>query len=273
MVMKEICSDLEDRQISKLDEYARIAYRIRKAGRSALRVRKIQTNPGSGVGAKTSRMANKENSSATNSSFEPPSLDHCGALLASNSPSSESSIRNQEAIADRAKEDPAALSESGKPQATSKATKAAEARSEKDSREGLLTRSPPPLSHREELTRSAKEAAGAPGYSSHSQVPSKNSLPLLRFAESLSDGTRQGRNTKSSENAVERLAKCEEFLATGRKGSSGSLYPRREINTLKGTPTIPTLITHLGKGPRTNASKEADLQGPSLIDHGLELEA
>jgi hypothetical protein len=130
MVKMEICSNPEDRQISKLNEYTLIAYRIRKAGRGVLRVRRIQTNPGGGVDAKTFLPANKEVSLATNGSFEPPSLDRCGALLAPSSPSPESSIRNQEAIVSHAKADPAALSESVKPRASSEGAKAAEARSE-----------------------------------------------------------------------------------------------------------------------------------------------
>lgn len=55
--------------------------------------------------------------------------------------------------------------------------------------------------------------------------------------------------------------------------SSESSDPRRGSNTFKGTPPIPALITRLGKGPGTSAPKGADLQGPSQVDQGLELEA
>jgi len=76
MVKMEICSDLEDQQISKLSESSLIAYRIRKVRRDArLGLRKFKSSKPSsrgGDGTKFFLSASKEVSSVTNGSSEPP---------------------------------------------------------------------------------------------------------------------------------------------------------------------------------------------------------
>ncbi len=166
MVKMEICSDSEDQQIFKLNEYSLIAYKIWKAGRDARlgfgKFKSKKSIPSDGAGAKAYRPASKEDSSATNGSSEPLAHDHHEALLVLSSPTPKSSLRKQEVNAGLASADRAALNKSGRPQAPSKGAKAATAKSDGKSREGLPQRSPSPFSHREEQARSAKEAARAP---------------------------------------------------------------------------------------------------------------
>jgi hypothetical protein len=70
-----------------------------------------------------------------------------------------------------------------------------------------------------------------------------------------------------------RLATSEELPVAGGKDSREKSESRRGLNTFKGTPPIPALIAHLGKGPGTITPTGADPQGPSPVDYGLELEA
>ncbi len=232
-----------------------------------------KSNLGGNVDAKDFRPANKEASSATNDSFEPPAHDHRGALLAPTFLIPESSLNKKEGDEGLASTDPAIPNESGRSQAPSKGVKAATARNEEVFREGHPQRSPLPISHREVLTRSAKEVAKAPDSSSHSQVHPKNSLPLPGLADLFYDVMGQGRNSEIPGVAAARLAMSEELPATGEKDSSEKLDRRRGLNTFKGTPPILALTMRLGKGPGTIAPKGADPQGPSPVDHGLELEA
>jgi hypothetical protein len=111
-----------------------------------------KSNLGSNVDAKDFRPANKEASSATNGSFEPPAHDHREALLAPTFLIPESSLSKKEGDAGLALTDPAVPNESGRSQAPSKGAKAATARSEEVFCEGHLQRSPLPISHREVLT-------------------------------------------------------------------------------------------------------------------------
>jgi hypothetical protein len=152
----KICSDSEDQHISKLNESSLIAYRIRKAGRGVrLGFGKFKSNKpssGGGVGAKVFRPASKEDSSATNGLFEPPSQDHCKVLLAPSSFLPESLLSKKRVNAGQAPTDLAAPSESGGFQAPSKDAKAATARSDGEARKGCPQRSPSPIRHREVST-------------------------------------------------------------------------------------------------------------------------
>ncbi len=169
--------------------------------------------------------------------------------------------------------DPAAPSESGRPQAPGKDVKATTTRSQVESCEGCFQRSPSPFKHREVSTQFSKDAAEAPGNSSQSQVFPKNSLPLPYVAELHSEVSGQGRNLENPGAAATRPATSEELPAVGEKGSREKPESRRGSNTFKGTPPIPALITRLGKGPGTITPTGADPQGLSPMDYGLELEA
>jgi hypothetical protein len=70
-----------------------------------------------------------------------------------------------------------------------------------------------------------------------------------------------------------RPATSKELPAIEEKSSRESLDPGKGSNTSKDTSPNQALITHLDKGPGKNAPKGADLQGPSPVDHDLELEA
>jgi len=277
MVKMEICSDLEDQQISKLNEHSLIAYRIRKARCGARlwlgKFKCKKPNPSGDIGAKALRLGSKEASAATNGSFEPSMQDHRGTLWEPSSSSPESSLRIQETNVGLAPTDPTTPSESGNIQAPAKGAKALSARSDEEPREGPPLRAPPPTKHREASSRSVKEAAGASGSSTLSQVPPKNSRPPHSLASSLQGSTGQGGSSEISSPIIERPATRKELPAIGEKNSRESSDPGRGLNTSKDTPPSLALITHLGKGPGKNAPKGADLQGPSPVDHDLELEA
>ncbi|CAM6062820.1 unnamed protein product [Sphagnum tenellum] len=136
----EICSDLEDQQISKLNEYSLVALRIRKAGRGARlgfgKFKCRKSNLGGNVGAKAHRPESTEPSSATNGSYEASAHDLRKSLPAPSSPSPESSANLRETNAGLVQTDPVALSESGNTQAPGRGVETTSARSSEESREG-----------------------------------------------------------------------------------------------------------------------------------------
>jgi hypothetical protein len=277
MVKMEICSNLEDQQISKLNEYSLVAYRIWKTGRDARlgfgKFKSKKLNLGGGVGAKALRPECKDVPSATNGSFEPSTHDHRGSLLAPSSSTPESSLRIQETNADLASTNPTAPNESGNTQAPSKGAKAAATKSNEESREGLPRRSSSSIKHREVLSRLVKEVVGAPGSSSLVQVPPKNPPSLFSSDISFQNTTGQGGSLGTPSTIAKRHVTSGKLSAIEEKNSRESSDPEKGSNTNKHTLPSPTLITHLSKGPRKSVPKGADLQGPSPIDHGLELEA
>jgi len=297
MIKMEICSDSEDKQISKLNESSLIAYRIQKAGHGArLGFEKFKSNKssfGGGNGTKVFRPASKEASSATNRLSEPLVQDHCEVLLAPSSLIPESLLRKKGANASQAPMDPAALSKSGRLQAPSKDAKAATARSDGESHEGRPQRSPSLIRHRDVLSQFAKGAARTLDSSSQPQVLPKNSHSLLlpRLIELYSKVAGQGLSseilgaTAARQVTREDLLVAEEKDSSGRsdsredllvaeeKDSSGRSDSKRGSNTFKGTPPNPTPITRLGKGLGTIPPTGADPQGPSSMDYSLELEA
>ncbi|CAK9253726.1 unnamed protein product [Sphagnum jensenii] len=170
----EICSDLEDQQISKLNEYSLVALRIRKAGRGARlgfgKFKCKKPNLGGNVGAKAHRPESTEAPSATNGSYEASSHDHRKSLPAPSSPSPKSSANLRETITGLAATDPAALRESGNTQAPSRGAKTTSTRSIEESREGTPQRPPSPIKLRKDSTRSDKRAVGEPRSSPLTQV-------------------------------------------------------------------------------------------------------
>jgi hypothetical protein len=153
--------------------------------------------------------------------------------LAPSSSIPEGSLSKKEEDAGIAPTDPAALSESGRSQAPSKGAKAATARSDEEAREGPPHRSPSPIRHREVLTRSAKKAAGAPGNSSHSQVPPKKLPPFPRLAGLYHDVTGQGWSSEILGAAAARRATSEEPPATGENGLKRKLRSKKGIEHLQ----------------------------------------
>ncbi|CAK9231747.1 unnamed protein product [Sphagnum troendelagicum] len=198
--------------------------------------------------------------------------DHCESLSTPSSSNLESSTNSREKIAGLASMDLAALNESDSTQAPSRGEKLALVRSNEESREGTPQRPLPLIKHREDLTRFDKRAVGEPGSSSPAQVPPKNPPPPFSFVNSFQNATGQGGNSGIPSAVARRHATSEEHPAI-EKNSRESSDPGRGSNTNKNTLPIPALITHLSKGPGKSAPKGADLQGPSPVDHGLELEA
>ncbi|CAK9878714.1 unnamed protein product [Sphagnum jensenii] len=185
----ETCSDLDEQQISKLNEYSLLALRIRKVGRGKRlgfgKFKCRKPNLGGNVGAKAHRPESTEVPSATNGSFEALAHDHRKSLPAQSSPSPGSSTNPRETITGLAPMDPAALSESGNTQAPSRGAETASARSSEESHEGTPWRPPSPIKLRKDLTRSAKIAVGESGSSSLAQVPPKALSIPSSFVNSL----------------------------------------------------------------------------------------
>uniref|UniRef100_A0ABP1AAB8 DUF4283 domain-containing protein n=1 Tax=Sphagnum jensenii TaxID=128206 RepID=A0ABP1AAB8_9BRYO len=176
-------------------------------------------------------------------------------------------------ITDLAPTNPAAFSESGNTQAPSKGAERASAKSIEESREGTLPRPPSPIKHREDLTRSAKIAVGELGSSSPAQVLPKT-LPLpFSFVNTLQNATGQGENVGILSNGTKRHATSEKLAAIEERSSRESSDPGKGSNTSRYATPNPTLITQVSKGPGKSSSKGAELQGPSPVDHGLEIEA
>jgi len=166
MATMEICSDPEDQQTSKMHETSLLAYRVRKVGRSVrLGFGKPKPSPGDGDGAKALLLGSKENSLIANGPFV---LVAHGSSEACNAPITlfSRSLFSKGKQAAVVPEDPALTSALHRGQAPS--TQAASARSDGEASEKCLQRPSPLSSHREALTQSAKEAAEAPGNSSHS---------------------------------------------------------------------------------------------------------
>jgi hypothetical protein len=273
----EICSDLEDQQISKLNEYSLVALRIRKAGRGARlgfgKFKCRKPNLGGIVGAKAHRPESTEAPPATNGSSEASAHDHRESLPAPSSPSPESSANLRETIAGLAPTDPAALRESGNTQASSRGAETTLARSIEDSREGTPQRAPSPIKLRKDSTRSDKRAVGEPGSSPLIQVPPNIPSSLSSFVNPLQNTAGQGGASGSLSNGAGRHVASEKLPAIEDKKSGESSDTGKGSNTNKSTTHNPALITQASKGPGKSASKGAELQGPTPVDHGLEIEA
>ncbi|CAK9208953.1 unnamed protein product [Sphagnum troendelagicum] len=274
----EICSDLEDQQISKLNEYSLVALRIRKAGRGARlgfgKFKCRKSNLGGNVGAKAHRPESTEPSSATNGSHEASAHDLRKSLPAPSSPSPESSANLRETNAGLVQTDPVALSESGNTQAPGRGVETTSARSSEESREGAPQRPPSPLKLRKDLTRSVKGAVGEPGSSSLAQVPPKILSTPFSFVNSFQIASGKGGVSGTLSNDAGRLVASEKLPAIEEKKNSEESSDRgKGSNTNKNATPSPALITHASKGPGKNAPQGAELQGPSPVDHGLEIEA
>ncbi len=182
MVKMEICSNSEN-QISKLSDSSFIAYRIRKAGRDAFRVRRKKSSSGGGGGAQALPPARKEILSVTNGSFLPLAQGSCEAPTAPSSLLPESLFNAEGKLVGPMSMNHAAPSESERGRSPSKDALATNARSDGESCEGRLQWTPSLTSHRDVSTPFATGAAGASGSSSQPKVPSKNTFPLPRISE------------------------------------------------------------------------------------------
>ncbi|CAK9858613.1 unnamed protein product [Sphagnum jensenii] len=273
----ETCSDLDEKHISKLNEYSLVALRIQKAGRGTRlgfgKFKCRKPNLGSNVGAKAHRPESTEVPSATNGSFEASAHDHCKSLPAQSSPSPGSSANPRETIAGLASTDPTALSESRNTQAPSRSAETASTRSSEESREGTPWRPPSPIKLRKDSTRSAKIAVGEPGSSSLAQVPPKALSIPSSFVNSLQNALGQGGVSGILSNSVGKHVASEKLPAIKEKNSGESSDPGKGSNTNKNTTPSLILITHTSKGLGKNAPQGAKLQGPSPVDQGLEIEA
>ncbi|CAK9859571.1 unnamed protein product [Sphagnum jensenii] len=243
----ETCSDLDEQQISKLNKYSLVALRIRKAGRGTRlgfgKFKCRKPNLGGNVGAKAHCPESTKVLSATNGSLKASAHDHRKSLPAQSSPSPGSSTNPREMIAGLAPTDPAALSESGNTQAPNKGAETASARSSEESREGTPWSPPSPIKLRKDSMRSAKIAIGKP------------------------------RSSSLASNGVGKHVASEKLPTIEKKNSGENSDPGKGSNTNKNTTPSPILITHVSKGPGKNAPQGAELQGPSPVDHGLEIEA
>ncbi len=147
-----------------------MAYRIRKAGRGAcLGFVKFKPSFGEGYGTKVFLPISKKALNDTNRSSVLPMQCSSEALVVPNTFFPESLLSKGKNV-NVTPEDPAATSELKRCRSLSRSAQAAIARSNGESREGSLQRSPPSICHREVLTQFAKGAAEAQGNSSQSHV-------------------------------------------------------------------------------------------------------
>ncbi|CAK9867606.1 unnamed protein product [Sphagnum jensenii] len=255
MATMEICSNLKDQQTSKMHEASMLAYKVRKASRNVrLGFRKPKRSPGGSGGAKAFPLGGKEISLDAN---RPSVLLAHGSNEALNAPLTHLSenLFSKGKCAVAAPEDPATTSAWNRCQAPS--TQAASTRSDGEASEERLQRPPPPSSHREVSTQSSKEAAGAPGYLSHTQVLPKISTPLSRIPELFSVVAGKGQSSEHRGSTAERQ------VARGGSPPKESDPSKRPVS--KGRPSISlatppnaALTTHPSNGPGPTAPTGAD---------------
>jgi len=158
-------------------------------------------SPGDGDGAKAFSLGSKEISLDTN---EPSVRSAHYSIEAPNAPFSllSESLLSKGKYAVVAPKDPTPTSALHKCQTPS--TQAATARSNGEPSKEHLQWPSPPSSHREASTQSAKEATGAQGNCSHSQVFPKTCTPLSRIPELFLVVAGKGQSSKFRGSTAER---------------------------------------------------------------------
>ncbi len=120
--------------------------------------------------------------------------------------------------------------------------------------------------------QSAKEAAGALGNSSHSQVLPLISTPLSRILEPFSVVASKGESSEFRGTTAERWVAKGRLLAKETNPSKRHGLRSRPSNT-SAIPPNASRTTNPSNEPGPTAPTGADPQGPSLVDPSIELEA
>ncbi len=277
MVKMEICSKFEDQQISKLNEFSLVAYRIRKAGHDVrLGLGKFKCNklnPSSGHIAQVPFPTSNEISFITNESSDPLAQGSCEAPFAPSTSLPGSLLSKGGKNTSQTSIDLATFSNPTKCQLPNKNAQANSPQSDGGLREGCFQRSSSSTTHRDISTRIATRTAEVSRTFSPTQVPPKNTSPLLRISELFFAIVGQGSGLESLGAVVAARQVAREDLSTARAKEPNEINTTRKKSTTPATaPPNPTLITHLGNGPGITAPTRADTQGPLPVDYSLELE-
>jgi hypothetical protein len=165
----EICSESEDHQISKLNEFSLVAYKIWKARRGAwLGLSKFKgnkLNPSGGSSARTAFPTSNKNSLTTDGSFDPPVQGSGEALSAPSSSFLGGSISKEGKIANQAPANSTILEDMTRCQLSDKVAQAGSPRSDGESRENRLQQFFAPIAFLNiatQTTTSTVEASGRP---------------------------------------------------------------------------------------------------------------
>ncbi|CAK9221445.1 unnamed protein product [Sphagnum troendelagicum] len=271
MVKTKFYYDSED-LTSKLSDSARIAFRIRKAGRSAFRVRRKQPNPNGG-GASASPPERKDLPSAAfgsslplvEGSREAPNMPNSlplGNLLSTVGITVGATLAAHAAPND---------TEQGR--APSKDAQAANTRRDGEPSEGSLLWTPLTTGHPEVPTPFAMGVAVASGSAFQHKVPPKNSLPPSRISEPFSAVVGHGKYLEALGAVAEGLAARKAPPFAKESDPSKKTDPTSRSTTSTHTPPNPGLRAHPSKGPGPTAPTGGDPQGPSPIDYSMKLEA